>query len=125
MTKKMDCMFTNVTLTTKDIIAIVLSIISKGVYLCWILSDYQVIMGSNELCQLTITQTGVALSNYKNFKGHPSSNKNLSFFFKFLLDKCPFCGATNCSCFGLRVSFLMGFKSRVDLWPALFLACVL
>ena len=44
------------------------------------------------------------------------------FFFciKFLLDKCPFCGATDYSCFGLRVSFLMGFKARVDLLPALF-----
>ena len=48
----------------------------------------------------------------------------LSVFFKILLDQGPFCGVTDCSCFGLRVSFLMGFKSRVDLSPALFLACV-
>ena len=30
----------------------------------------------------------------------------------------------HCSCFGLCVSFLMSFKSRVDLSSALFLACV-
>ena len=36
-------------------------------------------------------------------------------FVKFLLDQGPVCGATDCSCFGLHVSFLMGFKSRVDL----------
>ena len=46
------------------------------------------------------------------------------FFYKFLLDQGPVCGATDCSCFGLRVSFLSGFKSGVDLSPALFLACV-
>ena len=46
------------------------------------------------------------------------------FFLNFLLDQGPVCGATDCSCFGLRVSFLMGFKSEVDLSPALFLACV-
>ena len=39
----------------------------------------------------------------------------------FCLDQGPFCGATDCSCFELRVSFLMGFKSRVDILPALFL----
>ena len=57
---------------------------------------------------------------------------NKCFFFVFLfflkifcLDQGPFCGATDCSCFGLRVSFLMGFKSRVDILPALFLACML
>ena len=51
----------------------------------------------------------------------------LLFFFliNFCLDQGPFCGATDCSCFGLRVSFLMGFKSRVDILPALFLACML
>ena len=54
-------------------------------------------------------------------EGHISS-----FFFQiFCLDQGPFCGATDCSCFGLRVSFLMGFKSRVDILPALFLACIL
>ena len=48
------------------------------------------------------------------------------FFFKiFCLDQGPFCRATDCSCFGLCVSFLMGFKSRVDILPALFLACML
>ena len=26
---------------------------------------------------------------------------NTSFFLKFLLDQGPFCGATDCSCFGL------------------------
>ena len=38
---------------------------------------------------------------------------NLFFFFFFLnfcLDQGPFCGATDCSCFGLCVSFLMGYK---------------
>ena len=45
------------------------------------------------------------------------------FFKKFCLDQGPFCGATDCSCFGLRVSFLMGFKSRVDISPALLLVC--
>ena len=54
------------------------------------------------------------------------TERKYSFFFKiFSLDQGPFCGATDCSCFGLRVSFLMGFKSRVDISPALFLACVL
>ena len=43
---------------------------------------------------------------------------------KKLLDQGTFCGATDCSCFGLCVSFLIGFKSRVDLSPALFLAYV-
>ena len=33
------------------------------------------------------------------------------FFINFLLDQGPLRGATDCSCFGLRVSFLMGFKS--------------
>ena len=47
------------------------------------------------------------------------------FFNIFCLDQGPFCGTTDCSCFGLRVSFLRGFKSRVDISPALFLACVL
>ena len=47
------------------------------------------------------------------------------FFLKiFCLDQGPFCGATDCSCFGLCMSFLMGFKSRVDILPALFLACM-
>ena len=36
------------------------------------------------------------------------------------MDQGPFCGATDCSCFGLRMSFLTGFKSRVALSPALF-----
>ena len=47
------------------------------------------------------------------------------FYFLFCLDQGPFCEATDCSCFGLCVSFLMGFKSRVDILPALFLACML
>ena len=46
------------------------------------------------------------------------------FFLNFLLDQGPVCGATACSCFGLCVSFLTGFKAGVDLSPALFLACV-
>ena len=48
-----------------------------------------------------------------------------SFFLKFLLDQFPFCGATDCSCFGLRVFFLMGFKSRVDLACTLSCLCVM
>ena len=42
----------------------------------------------------------------------------------FLMDQAPFCGATDYPCFGLRVTVPMGFKSRVDLSPALLLACV-
>ena len=50
----------------------------------------------------------------------------LTIFFKIVcLDEGPFCGATACSYFGLCVSFLIGFKSRVDIEPALFLSCVL
>ena len=45
-------------------------------------------------------------------------------FLNFLLDQGLFCGVTDCSCFGLCMSFLMGFKSRVHLLPVLFLACV-
>ena len=32
-----------------------------------------------------------------------------------LLDQGPFCGATDCPCFGLRVTLHMGFKARVVL----------
>ena len=52
-----------------------------------------------------------------------NSNTGL-FFINFLLDQGPFCGATYCSCFWLRVSFLVGFKSRLDLLPALILAYI-
>ena len=31
--------------------------------------------------------------------------QNEDFFINFLLDKCPFCGATDCSCFGLPHGF--------------------
>ena len=42
------------------------------------------------------------------------------FFSKFLEDISPFCGATDTTCFGLLVTFAIGFKARVD--P---LACML
>ena len=67
-----------------------------------------------------------------NFSTTPSRMVYLdivSYFFFFLksfcLDQGPFCGANDCSWFGLCVSFLMDFKSRADISPALFLACVL
>ena len=44
--------------------------------------------------------------------------------FLILLDTDPFCGATDCSCFGLHVYLLMGFKSKEDLLPVHFCACV-
>ena len=46
------------------------------------------------------------------------------FFSKFLLDQGPFCGVTDCFYFGLRVTLLVGFKARVVLSPAQFLACM-
>ena len=36
------------------------------------------------------------------------------FFFKFLLDRGPFCGLTGTLCFGLRMTLSMSFKVRVD-----------
>ena len=47
-----------------------------------------------------------------------------NFFEMFLLDQGPFCGATDCPCFGLCVTLPMGFKSRVVLSPAHVLACI-
>ena len=44
-------------------------------------------------------------------------------FFIFLLDQCPFCGATDCPPFGLCVILHMSFNVRVVLSPALLLAC--
>ena len=59
------------------------------------------------------------------FEGGGGGLTSAEIFFFNLLDQGPCCGATDCSCFGLRVSFLTGFKSRVDLLPAHFLACML
>ena len=51
---------------------------------------------------------------------------SISFFFFFVLNFLFGPRAILWShCFGLLVSFLMGFKSRVDISPALFLSCVL
>ena len=47
-----------------------------------------------------------------------------TFLKKFLLDQGPFCGATDCSYFGLCVTLPMGFKARVVLSPAHLLACM-
>ena len=45
----------------------------------------------------------------------------LFFFFKILLDRGPFCGATVTLCFPLRMTLPMSFKVRVDQsLPALF-----
>ena len=44
-------------------------------------------------------------------------------FFYFLLDQCPFCGATDCPYFGLCVTLPVGFKAGVVLSPAHLLAC--
>ena len=49
--------------------------------------------------------------------------KRKTFFLKILLDQGLFCEATDCPCFGLRVTLPMGFKGRVILSPALVLAC--
>ena len=56
------------------------------------------------------------------FKGVHGNIMSNFIFKKKLLDQSHLCGASDFSCFGLGVSFLMGFKSRVDLSLALFLA---
>ena len=39
----------------------------------------------------------------------------------FLLDQYPFCGATDCPCYGNCVTLPMGFKARMVPSPALLL----
>ena len=64
---------------------------------------------------------GTAVLNDSHLKNMGHSD----FFFQFfLLEQSPFRGATDCTYFALCVTLPMGFKARVDLWPAISLACV-
>ena len=45
-----------------------------------------------------------------HLQGYPYGGK--VFFFKFLLGRGPFCGATGTLCFRLRMTLHMGFKAR-------------
>ena len=79
----------------------------------------------NQTSSTAMVSTNQVINKIPKSLFHNCTIQNFFFFKKFCLDQGPFCGATDCSCFGLCVSFLMGFKSRVDVLPALFLACML
>ena len=46
------------------------------------------------------------------------------FFFKFLEDMSPFCGATDTLCLGLLMTSPLGFKARMDPSLACFVPCL-